>query len=139
MKKYKLITLIVLLIIVIAGSWYVYSDNVEPRQYTDPAVKTNNQNSQEFTYANDTLDITFSYDNNAYKYTGIVQKPTPCHEVSTEVVIRESYPEQVDLNVDIDNTDQICAQVIEEEEISGEIPVSKDATIQVYLNGELVQ
>ncbi|MBN1916224.1 hypothetical protein JW796_04575 [Candidatus Dojkabacteria bacterium] len=83
--------------------------------------------------------LDFTYKNDVYKYTGAVQKPTPCDGVTTDAIVRESSPEQVTLQIVIEPSDQICAQVITEEEISGEIKVSKQARIEVTLNGETVR
>jgi len=50
----------------------------------------------------------------------------------------ESFPEQVriDLTIIEPEPDVICAQVIQMQEFSGELKVSKDAIVSVYLNGE---
>jgi hypothetical protein len=85
------------------------------------------------------VDIQFEYKDNAYTYTGTVEKPTPCDKVMTDTLIKESYPEQVDLRITITSSDQICAQVISKEDIQGEIKVSSEAVIDVYLNGELIK
>ena len=84
-----------------------------------------------------TIEILFTYTNGEYSYSGTIQKPTPCHEVKYDYVVRESYPEQVDLRFTIEDSGEICSQVIDQEEISGKIPVSEKARIQVYVNDEL--
>lgn len=83
--------------------------------------------------------IDFTYENGKYLYSGTVQKPTPCDTVEVNAVIRESFPEQVTFAITTKSSDQICAQVITEEEISGEIAVSEQAVIEVTLNGEAVE
>ncbi len=85
------------------------------------------------------VDMQFKYEGDVYKYSGTVEKPTPCHKIQTDIVIKESYPEQVDIKITTTASDQICVQVISEEEISGEIKVSEDAVIDIYLNGELIK
>lgn len=86
---------------------------------------------------NQLINISFNYHNDAYFYSGTIQKPTICHKVKSDFIIRESFPEQVDLRFTIEDSGEICAQVIGEEEISGQIPVSEKAKIQVYINDEL--
>lgn len=93
--------------------------------------------STDDTDINQSINITFSYHDKAYYYSGTIQKPTPCDEVTSDYVIRESYPEQVDLNFVIQDSGQICTQVISQETISGQIPVSEKAKIQVYINDKL--
>lgn len=85
----------------------------------------------------ETLNIEFSYSNGKYIYSGTIQKPTPCHEVKSEIVVRESFPEQVDLRFMVKDSGQICTQVIGEEAVTGEIQVSKEASIRVFLNDKI--
>lgn len=79
----------------------------------------------------------FAFADGAYSYFGTIQKPTLCHEVKSDYVIRESYPEQVDLRFTIVDSGKVCTQVIDQEAISGKISVSEKARIQVYVNDEL--
>jgi hypothetical protein len=83
------------------------------------------------------IDIRFDYGNDAYKYTGTIQTPTPCHTVETEQVIREKFPEDVDLKFAIQDSGNICTEVIDQKEVSGQIKVSEKATIRVYINDTL--
>jgi hypothetical protein len=83
------------------------------------------------------VNISFMYEDGKYKYQATIQKPTPCHRIVPDVVIRERFPEDVDLNFKIESNDQMCAQMISPEEVSGEIPVSEGAVIQVFVNGRL--
>lgn len=85
----------------------------------------------------DRVDIKFSYREGAYIYSGIIQKPTPCHKVESEVVVRESFPEQVDLRLTVKDSGQNCIQVIKEEAVTGEIRVSSEALIRVFLNDRI--
>lgn len=100
-------------------------------QCTLMACDTNNLPSDEL------VQIIFSYNDGVYSYSGTIQKPTPCHEIKSEYVIRESFPEQVDLRFTVVDSGEICSQVIDKEEVNGQIPVSEEAKIQVYVNDEL--
>ena len=83
--------------------------------------------------------LDFTYEDGKYLYTGTVQKPAPCDSVEVDAVIRESFPEQVTLQITTQASDQICIQVISEEEIEGEIQVSEQAMIEVTYNGDVVE
>ena len=74
------------------------------------------------------------------KYEGTVALPTPCHSLKQEVKVMESYPEQVriDLTVENPSPEKFCAQQITQKEFSGEVKVSEKATVSVFLNGEKV-
>lgn len=84
--------------------------------------------------SDEVIDIDFSYSEGGYSYVSTIQKPTPCHVVTTEVVIRERFPEDVDLKFYIVDSGDICIQVIGEEQVTGEIAVSEVATINVFVN-----
>jgi hypothetical protein len=83
------------------------------------------------------VDLQFTYNNSEYTYTGTVQTPTPCYDVKTETVIRESYPEQADLRFTTTDSGENCIDVIDNKLVSGEIKVSENAIIMVYLDNTL--
>ena len=86
--------------------------------------------------------VTFekNYENNLLKYAGTVEVPTPCHEIRQETKIMESFPELVrlDLTVEKPASGNVCAQQITQKDFSGEIKVSENATVSVYLDGKKV-
>jgi hypothetical protein len=89
----------------------------------------------------DEITVKTKYEGGKIKYSGTVQTPTPCHEIKDETKVLESFPEQVQIRLLVvqGNPGAICAQVISEKEFSGEVEVSKDATISVHLDGKEVK
>ncbi len=87
------------------------------------------------------ITVKTKYEGGNLKYAGTVQTPTPCHELKEETRVLESFPEQVQIRLVVvqGESDVICAQVISEQEFSGEVTVSKDAFVSVYLNGKKVK
>src|SRR3972149_10520681 len=81
-----------------------------------------------------------SYEDNLLKYQGTVTLPSPCHSLKQETKVMESFPEQVRLDLTIENPvpGSVCAQQITQKEFSGEAEVSESATVSVYLDGEKV-
>ena len=79
-----------------------------------------------------------SFEDNLLKYNGTVEAPTPCHEIRQETKIMESYPEQVRIDLTIENPapGNVCVQQITKKEFSGEVKVSESATVSVFLDGE---
>jgi len=70
-----------------------------------------------------------------YKITGTL--PTPCHEVKTEEIVLESYPEQVSvlLTLTPPEDDVECIQVLDEEfETTGEFKASEKAKISFVVD-----
>jgi len=87
------------------------------------------------------LIVTLERDSGILKYSGSIQLPTPCHKLKDETGVLQSYPEQVQIRLKIDNPEPsvICTQVITKKEFSGQAQVSEKATVSVYLNGEKVE
>ena len=87
-------------------------------------------------------EVTFgtTYEDNLLKYEGTIALPTPCHSLKQDVKVMESYPEQVriDLTVENPSPEKICAQQIRQKDFSGELKVSENAKVTVFLNGEKV-
>jgi len=91
----------------------------------------------------DTKQVTVEtkYENGTLKYSGTVQLPSPCHQLKDETVVLESFPEQVQIRLTIQNPDpQIqCIQVVTPKEFSGQMQVSEKAVVSVFLNGEKIR
>ena len=86
--------------------------------------------------------VTFekNYENNLLKYAGTVEVPSPCHEIRQETKIMESFPEQIrlDLTVEKPAPGNVCAQQITLKNFSGELKVSENASVSVFLDGQKV-
>lgn len=92
----------------------------------------------------DEIILKTKYEGGRLKYTGTVQTPTPCHTLKDETKVLESFPEQVQIRVlitypSLSPNAGICAQVITDQEFSGEVTVSKEAVVFVYLDGKEVK
>ena len=90
---------------------------------------------------NDTVDetvmlVAYTYVGNIHTYIGEINLPTPCHELDSEVIIAESFPEQVSINFTIASEVEMCAQVITPEPFVVSFEASKDASVAMTVNGE---
>lgn len=92
------------------------------------------QTSKELTANKASGEATFMGDGK-WTYEVVVQKPTPCHKVEKDVVIQESYPEQVSINLTLSKNAEelVCVQQIEEENVTGEFQASEEAKVQLNL------
>ena len=73
-------------------------------------------------------------------YRGVVTLPTPCHSLTSNIRIGESYPEYVTVLLTSEqNTDEVCIQVLDEREFIFTVDVHERATIRVMLDGEEVE
>lgn len=81
------------------------------------------------------------YSDGRVAYSITVAKPSPCHSLLVQETVMESYPVQVRLDVTITKPSEgeICAQVITEETVTGEIETGhRPACAEVRLEGTMV-
>lgn len=88
---------------------------------------------------NEELKTTVFYEKGKLKYSGTVVTPETCWDVETEAIIRESFPEQITINLTTKKVGQICGQALTEIPFSGEIQASEAASISVQLNGKVIE
>lgn len=77
-----------------------------------------------------------SYVDGVYIYTGEINLPTPCHELSHFVEIKDTQPKRVSINFIATTKSEMCAQVVFREPFSVTVNgVSDDAVVNMTLNG----
>ena len=70
---------------------------------------------------------------------GEVAVPTPCDLLDVDVIIAESFPEQVTLDFKLNNSAEFCAQVVTTQRFMVTAKVSEDATFKALLNSRVVE
>lgn len=70
----------------------------------------------------------------SYIVTGFI--PTPCHSIEYQVIVAESFPEQVTIFADISSPseDTVCIQVLEEVVHEGTYSASEKASLSLSVN-----
>jgi hypothetical protein len=68
-----------------------------------------------------------------YTLEGIL--PNPCYTADTQVLIAESFPEQVTVNLNIGkpSVDKVCIQQIQDLKLTGEYSASEQATLNLKI------
>jgi hypothetical protein len=94
-----------------------------------------NQND-EIKPTNNNFDISFK--DNKLEYNFTIYKPTPCHSLEMDYNIQESYPSKINFKINQKDYDGICAQVIDIENIQGEIDIDHRPNVDIYFNDQLV-
>lgn len=84
------------------------------------------------------IEIQVKYEDNNFKYQGLVKLNTPCDTIKTETQVLESYPEQVQIKITSQKSKEICAQVITEKEFSGQVEAPQTSIVQIYYNGRII-
>lgn len=100
----------------------VPQDNDEADESNEESITLTNQG---FTFEAEYIDNNWNYE-----IAGSV--PTPCHAVQDNIIIAESFPEQVSVTLEISppEPDIICSQVIEDISLSGTFQASPEAKVQ---------
>ena len=84
------------------------------------------------TLTQDNFVLTYTYQGeNRWDYTVTGTLPTPCYAVNTDATVMESYPEQVQITVSVQEepTDGVCSTVIQNYSYEGTFSASKLAKI----------
>ncbi len=122
-RKTILITLISLLFLVSAtfvGYLYFKNKTVDDK---DKIQKGN-------------FSLTYSYkENNIWEYTVSGTLPTPCYSATTEALVMESYPEQVQIKVKTQaaSDSTICITVVKDYAYTGTFSASSKATVSLVV------
>lgn len=74
-----------------------------------------------------------------HTFVGEIPMPTPCDLIETDAVVRESMPEQIELQFSVINTADTCAQVVTPQRFSVEAPASPEATVSATFQGRPVE
>lgn len=84
------------------------------------------------------VSATRTFANSRHTVRGTIMTPTPCHALTHDVMIAESYPEQVTIQFSVNAPagDMMCAQVIDEKDFTITFSASEQASIRATLNGE---
>ncbi len=133
-----------------AGTWYQKNISTETRDVATNGsnVATNSAGTKGWSTVVDTEKITVQtkYESGTLHYKGTVQVPTACYKLKDETTVLESFPEQVQIRISAGQTKSstpdaisVCAQVITDLEFSGQVQVSKDAVVTVFLDGEQIK
>jgi len=82
------------------------------------------------------LTVNHYFDNGSHTIEGTITLPTPCHSLTTEALVAESYPEQVTIKFTTAPGTGICTQVLADKFFRVTFNASKDALIKATLNGQ---
>lgn len=139
-KKNLIIVGVIVLALILLGISFSTGDR-NPNSSTDSNLSGNATSSE--IYAPDRIDALHQFDpiESTHILAGQVNLPTPCHILDTEIIISESYPEQVTINfqTQVEDPDQMCAQVITSKSFKVTFSASEEASISAIFNGQDVE
>lgn len=82
------------------------------------------------------VTVNHYFDNGSHTVEGTLTLPTPCHTLSSEVVVAESFPEQVMIKFTTKSGEGVCVQVLADKFFRVTFSASKDALISATLDGK---
>lgn len=85
------------------------------------------------------LTVDHYFNNGQHTIEGTITLPTPCHGLSHEVIMAQSFPEQVTINFTTKANDGICTQVLADKFFRVTFAANKDAIIKATLDGEALE
>ena len=129
-NKNLIIIITVIVLAIFAGLWYKswqaknrVSNTLVQEQKEDYGVRT-------------IVTAKHSFKDGTHIVTGEMDMPTPCDLLKSDVIIKESYPEQVTIKFSTINEADVCAKVITTQRFKVEFKASEKASISATLNGK---
>ncbi len=132
MTKKSLLMLAVVILILMVGFLYLNRDTILKKQ-TGDSDSSKDQNSS---VVKDGFTLESEYTSaNMWKYTITGQLPNPCYNAKVDVIVAESFPEQVTVSVKITEPepDMVCTQVIQDYQYEGTFSASEKAEIDLVI------
>jgi hypothetical protein len=138
MSQRAIILTVVLFVIIIVGMFgFAYMKKQEVEQ---PVNQVNEELKEEVKYASVTrIDAKHFYIDGVHTLVGEIPMPTPCDLLNTDVLVAESYPEQVRIDFTVINNAETCAQVVTPARFKVEATASSTAEFSAYFQGRPVE
>lgn len=120
----------VLIIVGVIGFIVIVPQGEDPDVLDDPLDQTAPPALSELS----SIVVQKEFNNGVHKISGIITLPDPCYEIESEVVVMESFPEQVRITLTTPRKEGFCAQVLTDKTFEVTFQASDQAKITAYLN-----
>ncbi|MBI4122354.1 MAG: hypothetical protein HY461_03405 [Parcubacteria group bacterium] len=141
---------VILIVLVVVGVLYLAigimanrSESGDNRAVSDQSPVTGQPNQPDDSAVKDDADpigqqvaVSQTFVDGTYTLRGTLSLPTPCHTLTYDVRVMESYPEQVVIAFTSKSPDVVCVQVIDERPFVVIFNASEQASIRGTLNGQ---
>jgi hypothetical protein len=121
-------------------------ENTGSGNSSDPDTPVSPEESNELpteppinSYGIEVITARHQFSNGAHTFSGEIELPTPCHQLSVDALVMESYPEQISLNFSVVNSSEMCAQVITSKPFSVTAAASAEAKVRARFMDEEVK
>lgn len=130
MNHIKLIGVVLALIVIIVGGIFVSRSGEKEIVLIEDTPVQNEESIK--------IEAQHQFKDGKHILAGSIELPTPCHTLSQQIAIAESYPEQVTIELNSESAAEACIQVITEARFKIEFSAHEDASMQMLYNGKKV-
>lgn len=139
MPNGAVVAAVVIFILLIAGM-FMFAYLKQSEQAVDVVVEPPQDEPVTDTYSYITrVDATHYFIDGLHTLVGEIPMPTPCDLLDYDVMVAESYPEQVTVDFTVINNAQMCTQVITPARFKIEAAVAKEATFRATFLGRDIE
>lgn len=121
------------------GYTYYQRIQLEDASMEEPVTEAENPAPEGRLGYIESIDAKHFFIDGAHTLVGELDLPTPCDLLEHNVVVAESFPEQIQVNFTVLNNAQTCAQVITTQRFMVEVTASEQATFNARLEGRSVR
>jgi hypothetical protein len=137
MDRRTIVLIVVVFILIIIGMFTftgLMKKEVEVKTVPDVVVET------VVPYPNITrIDAKHYFSDGLHTFVGEIEMPTPCDLIEVNSIVKESFPEQIQLEFKVINNAEVCAQVITPQRFLVEAKASEGATASAMFMGRSVE
>lgn len=84
------------------------------------------------------LAMAHFYSDGEHTYLGHIETPTPCYNLSSQVFVEQSKPEQVTMSFVTVNTAEACIQIISQQVFTFAFSADEEIVVSAILNNKLL-
>jgi hypothetical protein len=136
-QKSIILVVVIFFAIIIGMFWFAY---LERQTTSEPGLVSVNpipdQPVAEVPYYLAQVNAKHYVTPTGHVIVGEVTLPTPCDLLEVSPLVRESFPEQVELQFSITNTAEMCAQVLTTQRFRADVSASPEATFSATYQGQ---
>ena len=85
------------------------------------------------------IDAKHYFIDGVHTFAGQIDLPTPCDLLEAETVVRESYPEQITIALNVINNSETCTQVVTTQRFMATATASAEAKVSATFMGREVE
>ena len=137
MNRRSIILIVTLFVLVVVGMFsYAYIKKAETT--TEEPVVTVEEEEVMYPDIN-RITAKHYFIDGKHTFVGEVELPTPCDLLEVDSVVMESFPEQIQLNFNVINNAEACAQVITSQRFLVSAEASEEASVSATFMGRDIE